>query len=41
MFIYPSFSDFKNILLPNDIIVIRNHGEDNKVLGESLGGEQG
>ena len=41
LFLYPSFIDFKNIFLSNEIIVISNHGEDDKILLERLICEQG
>jgi hypothetical protein len=30
--------DFENILLPNDLIVVRNYGDDEEDVGESLRG---
>ena len=32
--------DFENMMLPNDYIVIRNHGEGEEMLGDGLGGVQ-
>ena len=32
-----SYVTFENGLLPNDYIVIRNHGEDQEMMGEGLG----
>jgi hypothetical protein len=37
-FLSTSTYDFKNRLLPNDYIVIRNQGEDQEIHGEGLGG---
>ena len=37
-FLSKSFYDFENRLLPNDYIVIRNHGEDQGVHKGWLGG---
>jgi hypothetical protein len=37
-FLNSSSYDYENRLLPNDYIVIRNHGEDQGILGEGLGG---
>ena len=37
-FISPYKYDYENRLLPNDYIVIRNHGEGQGILGEGLGG---
>lgn len=39
-FLSTSFCSFENRLLPNDLIMIRNHGEDLEVLGEGLRGAQ-
>ena len=33
-----SLYDYKDRLLPNDFIVIRNHGEGEGMLGDGLGG---
>ena len=33
-----SLYDFENRLLPNDYIMIRNHGEEKEICGEDLGG---
>jgi hypothetical protein len=30
--------DFVNILLPNDLIIVRNHGDDEEKVGESFRG---
>jgi hypothetical protein len=30
--------DFENILLPNDLIIVRNHGDDEEDVGESSRG---
>jgi hypothetical protein len=30
--------DFENILLPNDLIIVRNHGDDEEDFGESFRG---
>ena len=40
-FLSTSFYDFENRLLPNDYIMIRNQGEDQKMSGEELGGGEG
>ena len=40
-FLSTSFYDFKNRLLPNDYIMIRNEGEDHGMRGEELGVGQG
>ena len=32
------YCEFENRLLPNDLIVLRNKGEDHKGRGEDLGG---
>ena len=32
---------FKNILLPNKLIIVRNHGDDDETCGEELGGVEG
>jgi hypothetical protein len=37
-FLNSSSYDYENRLLPNDYIVIRNHGEGQEKLGEGLGG---
>jgi hypothetical protein len=37
-FLNASSYDYENRLLPNDYIVIRNHGEGQGILGEGLGG---
>jgi hypothetical protein len=37
-FLNSSSYDYENRLLPNDYIVIRNHGEGQGILGEGLGG---
>jgi hypothetical protein len=29
---------FENILLPNDLIIIKNHGDDEEDIGEGFGG---
>ena len=31
-------SRFENKLLPNDLIIVRNHGDDDKNVGEEFGG---
>ena len=31
-------SEFENKLLPNDLIIVRNHGDDEKDVGEEFGG---
>ena len=33
--------DFENSLLPNDLIILRNKGEDQQARGEGLGGMEG
>jgi hypothetical protein len=33
-----TFCNYENGMLPNDVIVLRNNGEDQKVFGERLGG---
>ena len=37
----PSLYDFENKLLPNDLIIVRNHGDDENDVGEGLGGVEG
>jgi hypothetical protein len=37
-FLNSSSYDYENRLLPNDYIVLRNHGEGQGILGEGLGG---
>jgi hypothetical protein len=37
-FLNSSSYDYENRLLPNDYIVIRDHGEGQEILGEGLGG---
>ena len=37
-FLNTSLYDYKDRLLPNDYIVIRNHGEGEGMLGDGLGG---
>jgi hypothetical protein len=37
-FLNSSSYDYENRLLPNDYIVIRNHGEGQGILGEGRGG---
>jgi len=39
-FLNTSLYDYKDRLLPNDYIVIRNHGEGEEMLGDGLGGVQ-
>ena len=39
-FLSTSLCDYKNRLLPNDYIVIRNHGEDQRIVGEGLQGRE-
>ena len=36
-----SFNDFEDRLLPNDIIILRNYGEDQRALEGGLGGGEG
>ena len=31
-------SEFENKLLPNDLIIVRNHGDDDENVGEEFGG---
>ena len=31
-------SEFENRLLPNDLIIVRNHGDDEEEVGEEFGG---
>ena len=31
-------SGFENKLLPNDLIIVRNHGDDDEDIGEEFGG---
>jgi hypothetical protein len=38
MFLYPFIDDSKNRLLPNNVIMIRNYGEDKEGLKERRGG---
>ena len=38
LFLYAFIDNYENRLLPNDYIVIRNHGEGQGILGEGLGG---
>ena len=40
MFIGIIFSYFENKSLPKDIIIIRNHGEDEEIHGGRQGGEE-
>jgi hypothetical protein len=40
-FLSISLCAFKDRLLPNDLIVIRNYGDDHGALGERLGDGQG
>jgi hypothetical protein len=35
-----TFDNCKNGTIPNDVIVLRNNGEDQEVFGERLGGEE-
>ena len=37
-FLSTSLCDIENRLLPNDVIIPRNHGEDQEVIGERQGG---
>ena len=37
-FLSSSLYDFENRLLPNDYIMTRNHGEEQEMCGEDLGG---
>ena len=37
-FLSTTLYDFENMMLPNDYIVIRNHGEEKEMLREGLGG---
>jgi len=30
--------EFENKLLPNDLIIVRNHGDDDEDVGEEFGG---
>ncbi|TVT98683.1 hypothetical protein EJB05_55998, partial [Eragrostis curvula] len=37
----PSLFCFENILIPNELIIVRNHGDDEEAAGEVLGGVEG
>uniref|UniRef100_A0A0A9AUE2 Uncharacterized protein n=1 Tax=Arundo donax TaxID=35708 RepID=A0A0A9AUE2_ARUDO len=37
-FLSTSLCDLNNRLLPNDVIILKNYGEHQKILGESQGG---
>ncbi|KAK3126855.1 hypothetical protein QOZ80_7AG0564010 [Eleusine coracana subsp. coracana] len=44
LFLMISLCDFENRLLPNGLIVVRNHGDDDEIAGEVIGdvmGQQG
>ena len=34
------FCNYENGMLPNDVIVLRNNGEDQEMFGVTLGGEE-
>jgi hypothetical protein len=38
LFLYAFIDDSENILLPNNVMIIRNYGEDKKGLKERRGG---
>ncbi|TVU10900.1 hypothetical protein EJB05_44455, partial [Eragrostis curvula] len=35
-FLMPSLYGFENILIPNELIIVRNHGDDEEAAGEEL-----
>ena len=44
LFLMIPLCDFENRLLPNELIVVRNHGDDDEIAGEVIGdvmGQQG
>ncbi|TVU13325.1 hypothetical protein EJB05_40374, partial [Eragrostis curvula] len=40
-FLMPSLYGFENILIPNELIIVSNHGDDEEAAGEVLGGVEG
>jgi hypothetical protein len=40
LFLYAFIDDSENILLPNNVMTIRNYGEDKEGLKERRGGER-